>query len=314
MISVVIPLFDKAHTIERTLESVWRQSVPACQVIVVDDGSTDGGGELVQRMAHPRLHVVRQPNRGVSAARNLGIELATSPLIALLDADDEWDETHLADLLETSERFPDAVAVGTAFRRRDARGRIRLQRLPVASHPYLIEDYLGFCSSFEPAFWSSAVAVKRAPLVRSGGFPVGVTHGEDLVTWARLSCEGPVGFCPRVSATYHIRPSSGPLRPAVPDKVSALLVELATHPGASAALGEYLASWHRIRADWYCERDERAACLRELGYAIHAGGPRRRDVLIAASLAIPARLRSVLFDGVRHIKLVRAHGESARRR
>lgn len=312
MISVVIPLFDKAHTIERTLESVWRQSVPACQVIIVDDGSTDGGGELVQRLAHPRLHVVRQPNRGVSAARNLGIELATSPLIALLDADDEWDETHLADLLETSERFPAAVAVGTAFRRRDARGRIRLQRLSSASHPYLIEDYLGFCLSFEAAFSSSSVAVKRAPLVRSGGFPLGVTQGEDLVTWARLSCEGPVAFCPRVSATYHIRPASGPPRPAMPDEVSALLSELAAHPGVSAALGGYLASWHRIRADWYCERDERAACLRELGHAIRAAGPRRRDVLIAASLAIPARPRALLFDMVRRIRLVGARGENAR--
>lgn len=313
MISVVIPLFDKAHTIERTLESVWRQSVPACQVIVVDDGSTDGGGELVQRLAHPRLHVVRQPNRGVSAARNLGIELAPSPLIALLDADDEWDEMHLADLLETSERFPDAVAVGTAFRRRDAHGRIRLQRLPSASDPYLIEDYLGFCSSFEPVFSSSSVGVKRTHLVRSGGFPVGVTQGEDLVTWARLSCEGPVAFCPRVSATYHLKPASGPPQPAMPDKVSALLRELAAHPGASSALGEYLASWHRIRAYWYCERDERAACLRELGHAIHAAGPRGRDVLIAASLAIPAGSRSLLFDRVRHIRRVRSHRDSARR-
>ena len=69
-ISVIIPLYNKASEIERTLRSVARQSVQPLEVIVVDDGSTDGSAEVVEAMALPLVRLVRQQNMGVSAARN----------------------------------------------------------------------------------------------------------------------------------------------------------------------------------------------------------------------------------------------------
>ena len=88
-VSVVIPTFNRRELLLRALASVYAQSLLPQQVIVVDDGSTDGSG-LAVKQAYPQVEYCWQPNRGVSAARNVGIAQATQPWIALLDNDDEW--------------------------------------------------------------------------------------------------------------------------------------------------------------------------------------------------------------------------------
>ena len=75
-ISVIIPLYNKVREIERTLRSVLRQSVLPLEVIVVDDGSTDGSAEVVESLASPIVKLIKQKNAGVSAARNRAMELA----------------------------------------------------------------------------------------------------------------------------------------------------------------------------------------------------------------------------------------------
>jgi glycosyltransferase involved in cell wall biosynthesis len=100
-ISVIIPLYNGAKFIEQALASVAGQSLPAHELIVVDDGSTDDGAALVERFAetHP-LKLLRRPNGGQSAARNYGIASSTGNLIALLDQDDVWYPDHLAELVK----------------------------------------------------------------------------------------------------------------------------------------------------------------------------------------------------------------------
>ena len=96
---MVIPTFNRRELLLRALASVFAQTHPAQQVIVVDDGSTDGTG-LAVRDTYPQVDYLWQPNRGVSSARNVGIGQATQPWIALLDADDEWLPTKLASQFE----------------------------------------------------------------------------------------------------------------------------------------------------------------------------------------------------------------------
>lgn len=97
LVSVVVPLFNGAPTIVRTLESVLAQTWQALEVIVVDDGSTDAGGELVARTAarDDRVRLVAQPNAGVAAARNLGAGQARGEFLAFVDADDLWSPVKL---------------------------------------------------------------------------------------------------------------------------------------------------------------------------------------------------------------------------
>ncbi|HOM77565.1 MAG TPA: glycosyltransferase family A protein, partial [Anaerohalosphaeraceae bacterium] len=88
-ISVVIPAYNCQAYIRRAIDSVLGQSRPADEIIVVDDGSTDGTAEAV-RTYGAKVILIQQENAGVSAARNAGIRAASGDWIAFLDADDEW--------------------------------------------------------------------------------------------------------------------------------------------------------------------------------------------------------------------------------
>jgi len=109
-ISVVIPLYNKARWIRRALDSVAAQSFADFEVLVVDDGSTDGGARIVADYGAPRFRVIEQRNAGPGAARNRGISEAKGDLVAFLDADDEWLPNYLADSLHLLDAFGDSVA------------------------------------------------------------------------------------------------------------------------------------------------------------------------------------------------------------
>lgn len=102
LVSVVIAAFNAAAFIEATCRSAMRQTWNALEIIVVDDGSTDGTDGLVAALAatDPRIRLIRQPNLGVAAARNRAIAAATGEFIAPLDADDLWDPTKIARQVE----------------------------------------------------------------------------------------------------------------------------------------------------------------------------------------------------------------------
>ena len=88
-VTVIIPAYNRRHLISRSLDSVLTQTHPANEIIVVDDGSTDDTKSLVLDR-YPGVNYIYQDNRGVSAARNTGIDKAKSEWLAFLDSDDEW--------------------------------------------------------------------------------------------------------------------------------------------------------------------------------------------------------------------------------
>lgn len=113
--SIIIPLYNKRPYVERTLRSVFAQTFTDYEVLVVDDGSTDGSAELVQQYTDARLHIYRKENGGVCSARNYGIRKAQGDYIAFLDADDEWHPEFLSALDNLSRRFPQAGICATAY-------------------------------------------------------------------------------------------------------------------------------------------------------------------------------------------------------
>jgi len=94
-VSVVLPVYNRAAYVGETIASVLAQTLPPDELIVVDDGSTDESIAVVESFARPCLHVIRQENAGIGAARNRGLEAATGELIAFIDSDDVWERDKL---------------------------------------------------------------------------------------------------------------------------------------------------------------------------------------------------------------------------
>jgi glycosyltransferase involved in cell wall biosynthesis len=174
-ISVVIPLYNKAPYIERAIRSVLVQTVAPDEIIVVDDGSTDGGGDLVEAIQNPLIKLVRQENRGVSVARNRGIELAQGELIAFLDADDAWEPQYLEEIYALRRRFPEAGAYATAVELVDRQGKSPKApctpfQLP-ADGQGLMEFFVE--GALDTGMFTPAVAAPKAVLLEVGGFNPG---------------------------------------------------------------------------------------------------------------------------------------------
>lgn len=107
VVSTIIPAFNAAPTIRRAVDSVLAQTAPPDQIVVCDDGSTDGTAAILAEYGS-RVEVIRQPNRGRGAARNACLARATGEFIALLDADDWWKPTRIARQLDAAEADPEA--------------------------------------------------------------------------------------------------------------------------------------------------------------------------------------------------------------
>jgi glycosyltransferase involved in cell wall biosynthesis len=194
-ISVVVPIYNAAGTIRRTLDSVLAQTFRDFECIIVDDGSTDGSADLVP--SDPRIRIICQTHAGVSVARNRGIAEARSGLIALLDADDEWDANYLAALAELASRYPEAGMLTLGHRARGQEVR--------APHDGVVE-YFG-ASRRERFVHTSSTAVRRWALEDVGVFNPALSAGEDLELWARLAARYPVAASRRIVATYHAEDS-----------------------------------------------------------------------------------------------------------
>jgi hypothetical protein len=113
--SVVIPLYNKEHYIEKTIQSVLDQTCTDYEVIVVDDGSKDNSLALARKFESDRVRVIPQENQGVSVARNTGILNANGEFICFLDADDEWRPDYLATVEQLTERYPESAIFVTAY-------------------------------------------------------------------------------------------------------------------------------------------------------------------------------------------------------
>lgn len=203
MFSVVIPLYNKGPHIASTLDTVLAQTLPAVEIIVVDDGSTDNGPDVVQLYIKQGVRLVRQSNQGVSVARNMGLQLAASAYVAFLDADDQWAPNHIATLAELIALCPNAALLSTAHV-------IRREGQLIHPRSACVQGWLGQVDDFFMAFSkglslvnSSTACVRKDALLAVGGFPVGMRRGEDVVAWIKLALKYPVAHAARVTAVFN---------------------------------------------------------------------------------------------------------------
>jgi len=201
MFSIVMPLWNKRHTLAATVATVLGQSWQGFELVVVDDGSTDGGAGLLAAFDDGRIRVLAQANAGPGAARNAGMEAARHDWIAFLDADDLWLPDHLAELDRIRRRFPEAGLIGTAFVRR---GRDELDPPARPVPPVIAEiDYFEREAAGEPILCASTAAIPRSTYSLLGGFGNDL-HGQDSEYWARIALERPVATSSRVTAVYRL--------------------------------------------------------------------------------------------------------------
>lgn len=116
LISVVIPLYNKAKFVSETLESVLQQDYSNLEILVVNDASTDYSLEVIKTYSDSRIKIINnETNQGLSASRNIGIKKSKGDLIALLDADDTWAPHYLSIINALYQKFPNQVFYGTDF-------------------------------------------------------------------------------------------------------------------------------------------------------------------------------------------------------
>lgn len=205
MVSVIVPLYNKARYVGRALDSILAQADPEFEIVVVNDGSTDGSEDVVRRRADPRIRLVSQENAGVSAARNRGIAEARGELVAFLDADDEWLPGHLATIGRLAKDYPGCGVYASAYRAVGPDGReAALAFAGVPGHPWegVLQNYFRAALTCDPV-WTSAASVPKRVFETCGRFPVGFKTGEDTDTWCRIALKFPVAFSTRPGAVYH---------------------------------------------------------------------------------------------------------------
>jgi hypothetical protein len=226
--SVVIPLYNKARFVEGAVRSALGQTHPPCEVIVIDDGSTDGGGFLVEDLGFDKVRVVRQTNAGVSAARNHGIALAKGDWVAFLDADDWYHPSFLAGLVQAHHAYPQAAMLAAGFKQVDGASDEAPQPWPVPEafcEVELIEDLRVRWMKNAP-FFTSSVAVRTNVLHEMKPcFVEGESFGEDLDLWFRVADRAPVAVVNVPLAAYRAA-VSGSLTSARPSRLAPFLVRM----------------------------------------------------------------------------------------
>lgn len=231
-VAVVIPTYNRAALLARALASVRAQTVPAREVLVIDDGSTDDTADVCRAAGLP-LRYERQANAGPSAARNLGARLAQAPWIAFLDSDDLWAPTKLAEqgaalAVAPAARWSLTSAELIGLDDRPVAGRGGLDRiLPafdeagLATVAYL-ERFLAPAGAPDQRVWAgdafeaffdgnialpSTAMVERAAFLASGGFDAALWQSEDMEFFHRLSAAHPMAFVDRPLTGYRVAQS-----------------------------------------------------------------------------------------------------------
>jgi glycosyltransferase involved in cell wall biosynthesis len=189
-ISVVIPSYNRAHTLERALLSVLGQTSAADEIIVVDDGSTDHSASLIRQ--YPTVKLIQQQNKGVSAARNTGIRAASFEWIALLDSDDEWLVNKLSDIRQAQQDHPDI----SLFHSNEIWIRNGIRVNPMNKHNKYGGEIFHHCLPL-CVISPSAVVIHRSLFDDCGLFNEDLPACEDYDLWLRICHRYPVVYLPQ---------------------------------------------------------------------------------------------------------------------
>ncbi len=202
-VSVVIPTYNRETTLKRAVGSVLAQTFPDLELLVIDDGSTDDTASLMRKIADPRVRYMPQDvNRGVAAARNVGLREVRGDFIAFLDSDDEWMPEKLERQLDLFERLPEKVGLVYAGVEAVTENGNRTRQMPSdrgdVYRKLLLRNII--------TGGGSTAVIRRNVVATVGFFDESLPAIEDYEYWLRLSRFFKVDFVPEVLMCYHTPP------------------------------------------------------------------------------------------------------------
>jgi glycosyltransferase involved in cell wall biosynthesis len=205
-VSVMMPVYNAERYLVAAVESILGQTFADFEFLIVDDGSTDRSGAMLERYAarDQRVRVARLPHGGIVTARNHALSLARAEFCAVMDADDVALPQRLARQVDYLRQHPDIVCVGTAVHFIDQAGRFLRDAHPGMSHEAIEERALaGDCPLNHPS-----VMMRRAAVEAVGGYRAGFEPAEDHDLFLRLAEVGRLANLPEVLMNYRQHPHS----------------------------------------------------------------------------------------------------------
>jgi glycosyltransferase involved in cell wall biosynthesis len=308
-VSVVIPLFNKEKEVLRAVNSVLSQTINDFEVVVVNDGSTDKGPDLVRDSKDPRIKVIDQNNSGVSAARNRGITESRAELIAFLDADDEWKNNFLETIMYLKDKYPFCCAYATSYLYFDGNSYRAplLKGLPKNFKEGILFDYFEIANQSDPPLCSSAIALKKDAINAIGRFPVNIKAGEDLLTWARLASRCDIAYSTQHCVVFWqdwTETQKHRRIPEVPDIIGMELFKLLMEPSlkSKSALRRYISLWHIMRASIAIQYGFNKLVIPELKLALKYSKPNKKILILFIFALLPGKISTHLFKKIMKFK------------
>lgn len=202
MVSIIIPLYNKANCIKKTLDSILAQSFQDFEIIIVNDGSTDNSVNIVASFKDSRIRLFSKNNGGVSSARNYGISHAQYKLICFCDADDTWDIDYLQTIINLQNKYPECGMYATAYRKISPNGTIKIVSIGNKTTDFIITDLCDKKNIYN--IQTSAICVKKEIFKTLTGFKEGVKTGEDLDMWLRIACKYTIAYYNQPKTSYFL--------------------------------------------------------------------------------------------------------------
>jgi glycosyltransferase involved in cell wall biosynthesis len=206
--SVIIPLYNKAPYVVKTIQSVLAQTFTDYELVIMDDGSKDNSFEVAKNAieSHSQCHLYKQGNAGVSMARNNAVALSRGEYLCFLDADDWWDSTFLEEMSKLIADFPEAGIYGTNYTIvNETKHKTRVA--PLGLEPGFEKGYINYCHVYAKTLamplTSISVSIPRGVFDEMKGFPQGIKLGEDFLLWIRIALKYKVAFLNEPLAYYN---------------------------------------------------------------------------------------------------------------
>lgn len=206
--SVIIPLYNKAPYVAKAMQSVMTQTFTDYELVVVDDGSKDGSGDIAKREIEgcDNCRLIKQNNAGVSVARNNGVAQSSGDYLCFLDADDWWEPMFLEEMNRLINEFPDAGIYGTGYTIvNETKHKTRVA--PVGVEAGFEKGYINYCQVYAKTLamplWTGAVCIPRPIFEELRGFPQGIKLGEDFLLWTSIALKFKIAFLNMPLAYYN---------------------------------------------------------------------------------------------------------------